>query len=549
MKHRAAPSTQEELEGDLELESAESRSVVAWLRNMPCFALSALLHLILLLAMINIVYHEAVKEDPGTQCQFGIASAPKPKPPADYRERKRGTEDQIKIPGPPALADFTIAKVTKEVDEVTTDIPLGTSLEEAGDRKLDFSDLVPGNLSWTIGTGRGVLGPRGLPSGHPAFVREGGSPPTEDAVRAALEWLLRHQDAGGSWKAAKYIHRCETRCASERGGSISEGFDNVDVGVTALAMLAFAGYGHTHRYGAHEEYVECLRRAVDYMKRVQVHSDDPSTDGRFGDGSHEHWMYNHLIATMAMAELLVMSGDGLGLKKPVTDAVKLILHAQNDGFGWRYGVKPGDSDTSVTGWAVLALKAAKIANLGIPADAFDRAFSGALHWIDRATSSSGKTGYQAPGDEGSRLGGVFPEPYPFTKDLSCMTAVGVLCRIFAGQSRSSPVIRKGVDLLLAQAPRWQEPKGRVLSTINFYYWYYGSYALFQFGGEEWKKWNKAMIEALVSTQRQGDICEDGSWDPVDEWGPAGGRVYATALGAMTLEVYYRFRRLTTGVGG
>ena len=30
---------------------------------------------------------------------------------------------------------------------------------------------------------------------------------------------------------------------------------------------------------------------------------------------------------------------------------------------------------------------------------------------------------------------------------------------------------------------------------------------------------------------------------VGEWGIAGGRVYATALGAMTLEVYYRFRRV------
>ena len=40
--------------------------------------------------------------------------------------------------------------------------------------------------------------------------------------------------------------------------------------------------------------------------------------------------------------------------------------------------------------------------------------------------------------------------------------------------------------------------------------------------------------------------EDGSWDPIGEWGIAGGRVYSTAIGAMTLEVYYRFRRLQSG---
>ena len=57
-----------------------------------------------------------------------------------------------------------------------------------------------------------------------------------------------------------------------------------------------------------------------------------------------------------------------------------------------------------------------------------------------------------------------------------------------------------------------------------------------------------MIKALLGSLRQGPICEDGSWDPIDEWGTAGGRVYATALGAMTLEVYYRFIRTQQGEG-
>ena len=39
-------------------------------------------------------------------------------------------------------------------------------------------------------------------------------------------------------------------------------------------------------------------------------------------------------------------------------------------------------------------------------------------------------------------------------------------------------------------------------------------------------------------------CEDGSWDPVGEWGAAGGRVYSTAICAMTLEVYYRYLRVS-----
>ena len=75
----------------------------------------------------------------------------------------------------------------------------------------------------------------------------------------------------------------------------------------------------------------------------------------------------------------------------------------------------------------------------------------------------------------------------------------------------------------------------------------GLLGLFQFGGKEWRTWNEAMQKALIENQRQGTICEDGSWDPIDEWGIAGGRVYTTAVGAMTLEVFYRFERHQEGV--
>ena len=33
---------------------------------------------------------------------------------------------------------------------------------------------------------------------------------------------------------------------------------------------------------------------------------------------------------------------------------------------------------------------------------------------------------------------------------------------------------------------------------------------------------------------------DGSWDPVGLWASYGGRAYATAMGALCLEVYYRY---------
>ena len=39
-------------------------------------------------------------------------------------------------------------------------------------------------------------------------------------------------------------------------------------------------------------------------------------------------------------------------------------------------------------------------------------------------------------------------------------------------------------------------------------------------------------------QPKGSGARAGSFDPMDSWGPDGGRVYSTALMTMALEVYY-----------
>jgi hypothetical protein len=524
--------------GDEEGEPEGTYEKPAWLRDMPFWAVSSALHLIFLLVLLGWV----VKQEEKTKREeVNVVVRAAKKPPEYDPTLKRAMERKPKILDPNKIKDPIIQR---KLDDVTPDIPKGTDLNNLTNVELDAN-----SINSAIGVGAGASGAYGERWGKGSLVREGGSEGSEEAVRAALEWLRRHQNEDGSWSCKEFTRRCKKVCTNEspKYGD-GRGFEDHDVGVTALAILAFTGYGHTHRDGVFPEYVEVLRKAVNYMRKVQVQSNDPGTNGRFGDGKAEQWIYDHSIATMAMGEILVMSNDIITLKRSVTDAVKLCLRAQNDGFGWRYGVKPGDNDTSVTGWMVLALKTAKNARLDIPKAEFEQAFAGALNWFNRATATNGKTGYMVPGDEGSRLAKVHPEPYPYSKELSCMTAVAVLCRLFAGESRKESSIKQGVDILMREPPRWQEQKGRALSAINMYYWYYGSYALFQFGGKEWQTWNTHMQEALLNSQRQGNIDEDGSWDPIDEWGVAGGRVYSTAIGAMTLEVYYRFRRAQQGIG-
>ena len=91
---------------------------------------------------------------------------------------------------------------------------------------------------------------------------------------------------------------------------------------------------------------------------------------------------------------------------------------------------------------------------------------------------------------------------------------------------------------MRKPPRWQTQRRTRKSTINFYYLYYTSQALFHHGGKAWEKWDGAKQKTLRRAPRDGGD-EDGSWDPIGEWGIAGGRVYSTALAVLTLQTFTR----------
>jgi hypothetical protein len=296
------------------------------------------------------------------------------------------------------------------------------------------------------------------------------------------------------------------------------------VACSALALLAFLGNGHTHRVGQFKKTVSLgLKWLVGQQK----------ADGSLGKTSAESWIYSHAIGTMALCEAFAVTRD-YKLQAPAQKAVDYIRKAQNAGLGWKYEPRSGKNDTSVTGWMVLALKAAKAARLTV-----DQAmFQGALNWLDKATDKAGKTGYMKPGDKGSVIRSV-NERYA---KLPTMTGVAVICRIFCGQSRRDDRITRGVDILMQNLPTWNKPKN---DKVDLYYWYFGTCAMFQYGGKKWHTWNNAMKKALLETQRQGG-CADGSWDPVGKWGMVGGRVYSTAINALTLEIYYRYARANSG---
>ena len=223
------------------------------------------------------------------------------------------------------------------------------------------------------------------------------------------------------------------------------------------------------------------------------------------------------------------------LRKYAQKGVNYLEKHRNPYKVWRYQPRDNDNDTSVTGWGVMVYKSAQDFKLMVNAQALK--LCGV--WFDEVTDPlTGKCGYSKRGEQSSRHPGDHSTRFPQERG-ECMTAVGLMCRFFLGQTpKEQEVMTRAANTILAKGPRWDEKSG----AIDHYYWYYATYALYQMGGKHWKQWSKELTPAVVKTQRK-DANFKGSWNPAGAWGEDGGRVYSTAILVLTLEAYYRYTRL------
>ncbi len=433
-------------------------------------------------------------------------------------------------------------------NESDTDIP-NESLAVGEDSNIDSPHPATGKSS-AVGLGGGASGGNGgggrggmrdlrIGVGKPGGRRQ------PERVDAALLWLKDHQNIEGYWsstgfsedtqrKNAKKTFNLEFVAPGDPKGD--KGWDaSVDVGLTGLALLAFAGAGNDHKTGA---FTEPCRRGLSYLRKVQY------DNGCFGPADDDQFVYNHAICTMAVVEMYGLSGD-LMLKGMAERAVQFIVRAQNPNSGWRYGVRTGESDTSVTGWMVLALKSAKMTDLQFDAS---KCFGEAANWLNAATvevNGYSKTGYDLPGSDNARLRGA-----QMYLNNPSMDAINIMSRLFMNDGKwtvSHPVVRQQATECARNVPSWEHEK------IDYYYWYYASLALFQVDGPSWKAWETPMVKTLLANQRgwrpedkgttRDTLDEHGSWDAVDAWGSAGGRIYATAINCLTLQTWTRYEKI------
>jgi hypothetical protein len=551
------PSEHDDDEGAGDEAPEEVGGMEGWLneqlKKTPWWIISIVFHAVVLGLLATVQFaHEIIFEE--NTVTISLASRENEKLQDVEKPRDVFDKGGIDTPNPDPTQEPTIFFPNAEESDHNESADNEDTNQMKGD-SYEFSSYLPGQDSGTKGRqdkGRGVSDAMGVGGGGGAagryggrsggrrnLVARGGSQATESAVTAGLRWLARHQGDSGGWACDGFSAMCAgAKCSGPGAGEF-------DVGVTGLSLLAFLGAGYTHltRTTYDDFYTKkkmsfgkVVKKGLDFLIAQQ------DSNGCLGRQTGEY-MYNHTIGALALAEAYGLTNAAV-YKQPAQKAIDFLIEAQNPGLGWRYTVRPGNNDTSVTGWAVMALKSAHISGLNTPRPSFD----GARAWVERVTDGAGLAGYTAVGT----VDVFVPGKNDAWSSHPSMTAIGLLLRIYIDSNQRDPVLAKSAKLIIEDKPVWDEANHK----IDCYYWYYATLALFQYqdggGLSFWKQWNDAMKNTLVPNQKlRKDGCADGSWSPeVDRWGFAGGRVYVTAVNTMSLEVYYRYESVFgKGAGG
>lgn len=305
------------------------------------------------------------------------------------------------------------------------------------------------------------------------------------AVVKALKYLAREQQPNGSWRVNSF------------GESTA---------ATSLAVMAFLAAGHIPGEGPYGEPIE---------RGVQWVLDHQQPNGMIVHKTSHGPMYSHGISTLMLAEVAGMLNDEQGrqCREALERAIRLILDAQavakspQHAGGWRYQMTSRDSDLSVTGWQLLALRAAKNIGCDVPAECIDRAVA----YVKKCSVRENEGfAYQPNGGP-----------------TATRTGTGILALEICG-AHHTPEAVGGAEYLLKNPLEFRD-----------HYFFYGAYycgvGMFKMGGKYWEGIKPHLIETLLENQ-----ADDGSWTAKHGGERSAGPVYATCMAVLSLAVEYRY---------
>lgn len=296
--------------------------------------------------------------------------------------------------------------------------------------------------------------------------------------------------------ALRYLARVQ-----KPDGSFPESYGD-STGIPALVGMTFLSKGHLPTEGP---YAESLNRCIDFVLANQK-DDGLFEKGNAGSGP----MYAHNISTLFLSEVSGMVDPGRQEKiaNALPKALSLILRAQavkkdeRNAGGWRYHPGSTDSDTSCSGWALMALRSAKLNGASVP----DAAINDAVSYLRRHQDmKKGCFGYSNRDDHNRSL-----------------TGMGLLCLELCGK-HGSPETIKAADYVMRT---FREIPG---DQFEFYGNYYNAQGTFQIGGRYWEEFAPWMYATYLQKQEA-----DGSWDSREA-----GRIYGTTMMVLAFTVPYR----------
>ncbi len=465
--------------------------------SVPSWLISLMFHvaLILVLAAITLdpvqtvisILNASTGSDSAAISEFDLAS-----PSLD--DASVSTETALA----PETPTFDSSQTLTSLEAPQLDTP--SSLIASLDGNIMTESILPTNV---LGGGGALaqvassLNSRSGASKSELLERFGGNAASEKAVAMALKWIAEHQAQDGGW-TFQHTLVCNNRDCPDHG-ELAEARN----GATAMAILPFLGAGQTHMEG---QYQQTVKRGLAFLiNNMEVTRGALPVGSWWEDGGR---MYSHGLAAIAICEAYAMTSDP-DLLQPAQLAINYLVFAQDpQGGGWRY--RPQQSgDTSVVGWCIMALKSGKMGHLVVPPTSLQRA----EYFLDFVSSNDGAYyGYNQPTKEPRRA----------------TSAVGLLCRMYMGWKKDDPGLQAGIAYLSKEGPK----------TNDLYYSYYATQVMRHYGGPAWEKWNREMRDPLIKQQvTQGHAA--GSWYTGGSHASRGGRLMATSLATMMLEVYYR----------
>ena len=380
----------------------------------------------------------------------------------------------------------------------------------------------------------------------------GKDPETEQALRAidAMGSLaVRYRAGTPDLRASRVANLpAAVRKGCERGwrwlaanqredGLWSGGLPGTDIGVTAFALLALSGGGHTDAGGP---YAATVRKGLLALGQRM------DKNGFIGVPGSPQSMLQHILATAAILDAYLVGSYPTGWVVAVR-AVKRTLELRHPKGAWAYSPRHQKRDLFHTIWATYALRLGSLANV-VRREEFAPEV---LALITRLTDPEfGQVGYSVPGGSPARSGnldlrtgnwsrgvrGGGWDKFPPENSASMTSGAAWVRWLLDDGGRRDKIVHAGLEIISHLPPAWNAEGGR----IDLMYWLFAANALAlgepdgrvdigKWGNERLKSWYPNGVQALLTNQ-----LTSGAWPAEGAWHAQGGDVYTASAALLYL---------------